>query len=592
MLKKFLKGIIVVSLMIIMVCAVSISAFSYEPYISPGELKTKTINFFDSNGERLTSLVPGEITVSTTAKSFVGNKNATLVVCVYEDNEMVACNTECMKSFVFGKVEPLEAVVSVPQGADSLVAFVWDDTSSLFPYTQSAVLNSNNAEVKTILLDGVPINNFKSETENYTVSLNPGYMTYPEIVVNTKDASAQVEITNTPFEDLIPVSNISVKNGNSEKNYIITYEKEEPSVFDAKINVDKIKNTTGVDIPSASQKVTTDVLRDPVTESPTLVFNNRTDIVYESVPETLLGATAVQVTRDLAKELPANYDYSSYGDMMEFKVNRSCDVYIHIDNPSAFSWLNANGFMITDVKVKRWGSEVTMYKKSVTVEPGGEATVSLGYVKGGTSEPTILVKFLDKLPDKELIENAKIYKNTDNSFIANVEILKNIEKYSFADDSLEGTALYAESNLVNKKKAFTASWRNYYLHFCDTLAGSDYLKLGYTWQDITGSGSVPYYCTFDLTRNATLYVNMWNFAYNKDLLYNTNPWLSGYNWIDEDQGFEVGYIKDGSLTTKKFGFYKTYTVEPGETVTVKVGPFVNPTNGDQYTFPMIFVKAD
>lgn len=583
----------VLFILFVMMLTVVLCASAYQPYISVGEVRTKPIRFEDSEGNEMISLEPGEVNVSATVRSLTAGKKATLVVCVYDDNEMVALETNEAAALNAGKASSLTATITVPESADSLIAFLWDDTNSLFPYTRSAVLQSNNADVTGILLDGVEIDNFDTDKQNYTVSLNPGYMTYPEIVVNTKDASTKVEITNTPFEDLFPVSNISVKNGNSQKNYTIVYEKEEPSVFGAKINVENIKNTTGVELTSASQKVTTDTLRDPAVDSPTLVFNNRTDITYEVVPENLLGATVVQVTRDLAKQLPANYDYASYGDMMEFKVNRSCEVYVNIDNPTSFPWLNANGFMVSDVKVKRWGSEVTLYKKIVYVEPGEEVTVSLGYVKGGTSEPTIIVKFLEKLPDKELIENAKLYKDTDDTFITNVSILKNIAKYSFADDTLEGTALYADSNLLNKKKAFSASFRNYYLHFCDELSGADYLKLGYTWADVTGSSSVKYYCTFELTKTATVYVNLWNFAFNKTLLYNANPWLSGYDWIDEDEGFEVGYIKDGLLITKKFGFYKTYTVDPGETVTVKVGPFINPTNAsDQYTFPMIFVKAE
>ena len=62
--------------------------------------------------------------------------------------------------------------------------------------------------------------------------------------------------------------------------------------------------------------------------------------------------------------------------------------------------------------------------------------------------------------------------------------------------------------------------------------------------------------------------------------------------IYEDEGFETGYIKDGVLQTKKFGFSKTIEVEEGKEVkTIKVGPFINPTNAsDQYTFPMIYVK--
>jgi len=590
---KISRGIKICLMLTVMLCILSITSLAYEPYISPGELKIKTIKFYDSDGKILDSLVPGEVTVSTTAKSFLRDNNATLIVCVYKDNEMVEFGTSETLSFVFGKPGPLSATVTVPEGADTLTAFVWEDSGSLFPYAHSAVIFSNDADVENIILDGVPVENFNKDTKSYTVYLNPGYMTYPEIVVETSDSSATVEITNTPFTDDAPTTVINVKNGNSEENYTVSYIKEAPAVFDMKINTDNIKNTTGVDISEANCKITTDILRDPALDTATRVWNNRPDCIYNEFPEFLLGATAVQLTRNLAIELPANYDYASYGDMMEFKVDRSCDIYVHIDNPTGFPWLSANGFLPSDVKVKRWNSEISMYKKTVYVDPGESATVSLGYIKGGTTEPTILVKFLDELPEKELIENAKLYKATDDSFITNVTVLKDVKQYGFVNGTLEGTALYAESNLEGAVKPFTASWRNYYLHISEMLEGSDYLKLGYTWADVTGSGSVPYYCTFELTKSATVYAHLWNFAANKDKLYDANPWLSGYEWINEGGDFEVGYIKDGVLSTKSYGFKKTYTIDPGETVTITVGPFIHPTNPtDQYTHPFVFVKAE
>ena len=121
---KVIKGITVLFLILITICALMLSVFAYEPYITPGELKTKTIRFLDFQGEEITSLVPGEITVSTTAKSFVGDNNATLVVCVYKDNEMVAYETDGVKPFAFGKVLPLEVTVTVSYTVTVTVTYI------------------------------------------------------------------------------------------------------------------------------------------------------------------------------------------------------------------------------------------------------------------------------------------------------------------------------------------------------------------------------------------------------------------------------------------------------------------------------------
>ena len=131
-----------------------------------------------------------------------------------------------------------------------------------------------------------------------------------------------------------------------------------------------------------NENVKTAKLKTPTETSSTAVWYNRTDIYYQEFPEELLGATAVQVRRGLNEELPVNNSLSDYGDMMEFKINHTADVYVHIDNATSFTWLTANGFTPSDVTVKRWNSNIQMYKKTVVVEPGTTETISIGYFKG------------------------------------------------------------------------------------------------------------------------------------------------------------------------------------------------------------------
>ncbi len=441
---------------------------------------------------------------------------------------------------------------------------------------------------------GTALEGFSNDIKEYNVTLPAGYLTYPDITADTNKKATDVEITYSDFNGDAPKATITATNGELEPNvFTINFTKTPAAVTDAKINVDNILNLTNKTALKNENNVNvrTDKLKAPTETSSTAVWYNRTDIYYQEFPDELLGATAVQVRRGLNEEFPADNSLSAYGDMMEFKINHTADVYVHIDNPGNFSWLTANGFAPSDVTVQRWNSNIQMYKKTVVVEPGTTETISIGYFKGTTSEPSILVKFRDTLPEASgMIENAKIYKTSDDSYKADVTVLKNIQQVSFKDPTLEGTDLYAASNLVGAVKPFRG--RDYYLYNSPMLNGSDYLKLGYTWADVTGSSSESYYCTFDLTESATIYVNMWNVPGNRDRLYAANPWLSGYDWIYEDEGFETGLIKDNKLDTKEFGFVKSVEVEKGKEVkTIKVGPFINPTNAnDQYTFPMIYIK--
>lgn len=579
--KKSTKKIYRVLLAAVMILSLSFSAFAYDAYISSGDVRVKTVTFTDAEGNALTSLTPGEMKVSTSIRANAAGKTATLIACAYQGAEMVAMEKTAV-TLAAKKNTPVSLTLTVPTGADQVKAFVWDDLDGIYPYSQNAVFASGNVNVREILIDGVPLENFSNNTLQYTVPVNAGYLDYPEMIVRTEDASAKAEITTTDFAENAPVATIAVTNGTASKTFTLTYEKAAPAVTNAKVNVADIKALTGKEITEANAKVTTDILRKPVIDgssvtNQTLMWNNRSDIYYKAFPDKLEGATVIQLTRNLGGQLDANYNYSSNNGLMDFEINRSAEIYVHIDNAANFSWLPAAGFADGGATVTRcWGTsdkDLTYWKKTVDVNPGETQKVSIGYFKGGDSEPTIIVKFLDKAPETEMIQNAKFYTGTGTLITdKTVKITKNVQP---TDTTI---------------KAYWPSWRTQTLVVPEVAAGADYLPMGNSWNDITGNESTSYYCTFELTKTATVYVGMWINGTEAEQR-EANPWLEGYTYIPS--GFTVGTRNDTTTSTKDYGFQKTFEVNPGETVTVTVGPFRTPKRpSDPYTAPYVFVKPE
>lgn len=473
---------------------------------------------------------------------------------------------------------------------DKLDGNVFSDKVIIDPKNNPATVLERDVILNSISINGEALADFSNDTKEYTVTLPAGYLTYPDVECVANKIYSDVEITYSDFNSDAPTATITVTNGDLEPNvFTINFVKTPAVVTNAKLN-DNIVTKDGAALPDNQNVVNINSvnLRDDAVK----VWPDRPATLFTGVPAELLGATTVRVNMDLKNYVPADYSQAANGNMMEFKINQTADVYTYIQNASNFGWLSQNGFKLSDVKITLGTTTVTLYKKTVVVEPGTTETVSIGYFKGTTDAPVTIVKFRDTLPEASgMIENAKIFKKSDDSFIANVAVLNNIQQVTFKDTTLTGKELYAASNLVGAVKPFRG--RDYYLYNSPMLNGSSYLKLGFKWSDVTSSSTEPYYCTFDLTKSAKIYVNLWNVPGNRDNMYKANPWLSGYDWIYENKGFETGYIDtEGRLQTKGYGFVKTIEVDEGKEVkTIKVGPFMNPTSTtNQDTFPMIYIQ--
>lgn len=585
--KKSTKKIYKALLAAVMILSLSVSVFAYDAYISAGDVKVKTVSFTDAENNPLTSLAAGEMKVSTSVRADVSGKSATLIACAYQGQEMIAME-KFTTTLEEKKSTSMSLMLTVPEGADQVKAFVWDDLNGIYPYSQSAVFASGNVNVREILIDGVPLEGFSNDTASYNVNVNAGYLDYPEMTVRTEDASAKAEITTTDFAVENPVATIKVTNGANSKTFTVTYTKKAPAVTNAKLNADDFKRVTGTDLDSAEQ-VKLAVLNKPVmngttpTSSTAFWYDRSNNVYFSAFPEELEGATVVQTSSSLKGRFPTATEYQAAypneGGLLDFEINRSADVYVYVQNATACNWLSNAGFVAggeATTATVMWGTTPNTceyWKKTVIVQPGKTEKISLGYFKNGNMGPSAIVKFLDRAPETEMIQNAKFYNSTTDAVIdKTVKITKNVDP---------------SDTTVN---AYWPTWRTQTLIIPSQVAGADYLPMGAKWGDITDVDDQSYYCTFELTKSATVYVGMWING-SEEEQRNANPWLEGFEFIPS--GFTVGRIESGTPGSKDYGFKKTFEVNPGETVTVTVGPFGTPKRpSDPYTAPYVFVKPE
>ena len=126
-------------------------------------------------------------TVTATATVSANGENKVLVVCTYKNGLLKEIKTD--RKYING-TDTLSATVA--KGVDEVVANVIDafggETAS-----SAAVYAADSIEVRGIKVNGVDLEGFSNDIEEYTIPCNAGSA---QIEVIVKDATTKVEITN------------------------------------------------------------------------------------------------------------------------------------------------------------------------------------------------------------------------------------------------------------------------------------------------------------------------------------------------------------------------------------------------------------
>lgn len=381
--KKYLSFLIVVFLLV--TNAMGAFAYNYAPYIGDGIIKATSVVFTDTDGKVVTSLTSGqEITATVRVKagsefdnlmSTVSDKTVTLIVASYSKGFIKEIKTDRES---IGNATVLSTSITVPDDEPGIRVFMWDDVDSsdssinARPLNKMGVVSAEASAIEQISVGGVLIEDFSPDVYEYDVTVNAGYISWPEVIAYTSNAATKVDATyegnfplSAPIRQKVDATEkvkgtsktavATIKVGNKE--YKINITQEVPQITDIKLTYQKsgtkvdevwpdVKNISVYMSTSIGEPKWTKELPGPNVESAKDMKNERKSeyynflkdyensgaspmfakgvfhYIYDMAPE-LLGAHQIIVEKDKAK-LAASDDY------LEFKLERSARVYAYV----------------------------------------------------------------------------------------------------------------------------------------------------------------------------------------------------------------------------------------------------------------------
>ena len=386
--KKFISFLVVFFLLITNVSGVF--AYDYAPYIGDGIIKSTSVVFTDGNGEVVTSLTPGQtITATVRVKagsefdnlmSTVSDKTVTLIVASYSKGFIKEIKID-KKSI--GNAAVLSTSITVPDVEPGIRVFMWDDVDSSInarPLSKFGVVSAEGGNIEQISVGGVLIEDFSPDVYEYDVTVNAGYISWPEVIAYTNNIATKVDAT---YEGTFPLSAplrqkvdatqtvqgtsktavATIKVG--DKEYKINVTQEVPQITDIRLTY--LNNSTKAeevwpDVKNISVYMSTSIgepkwtkeLPGPNVETDIDMTNERKSeyynylkeyetsgaspmfakgvfhYIYNIAPE-LLGAQQIIIEKDKAK--PTQKEGSV--EYLEFTLERSARVYAYVGSNAA-----------------------------------------------------------------------------------------------------------------------------------------------------------------------------------------------------------------------------------------------------------------
>ena len=380
--KKYLSFLIVIFLLITNVLGAF--AYNYAPYIGDGIIKSTSVVFTDADGKVVTSLTPGETITATVrvkagSDSLTGSEKVSLIVASYSKGfiEDVAIDTKTIKNATI-----MTKSIKVPDVEPGIRVFMWDEIDGSVnarPLNKMGIVSAEASAIEQISVGGVLVEDFSPDVYEYDVTVNAGYISWPEVIAYTSNAATKVDATyegNFPLSAPIrqKVDATEKVEGTSktavvtimvgDKEYKINVTQEVPQITDIRLTYlnnstkaeevwPEVKNISVYMSTSIGEPKWTKELPGPNVESDKDMKNERKSeyynflkdyensgaspmfakgvfhYIYDMAPE-LLGAQQIIVEKDKAK--PISTDSKEY---LEFTLERSARVYAYVGSNAA-----------------------------------------------------------------------------------------------------------------------------------------------------------------------------------------------------------------------------------------------------------------
>lgn len=381
--KKYLCFLVVIFLLVTNVSGVF--AYYYAPYIGDGIIKATSVVFTDADGNPVTSLIPGQTITATVrvkagSESLTGAENVSLILASYSKGfiKEIKVDTKTVSNAAV-----MSQTITVPDVEPGIRVFMWDEVEGLVnarPLNKMGIVSSEISDIEQISVGGVLIEDFSPDVYEYDVTVNAGYISWPEIIAYTNNSATKIDAT---YEGTFPLSTPSrqkvdatdIVQGTSEtavatikvgtKEYKINITQEVPQITDVKLTyLNSNTNTEEVwpDVKNISVYMSTSIgepkwtkeLPGPNVETDIDMTNERKSeyynylkeyetsgaspmfakgvfhYIYNIAPE-LLGAQQIIIEKDKAK--PTQKEGSV--EYLEFTLERSARVYAYVGSNAA-----------------------------------------------------------------------------------------------------------------------------------------------------------------------------------------------------------------------------------------------------------------
>lgn len=381
--KKYLCFLVVIFLLVTNVSGVF--AYYYAPYIGDGIIKATSVVFTDADGNPVTSLIPGQTITATVrvkagSDSLTGSEKVSLIVASYSKGfiEDVAIDTKTIKNATI-----MTKSIKVPDVEPGIRVFMWDEIDGSVnarPLNKMGVVSAEASTIEQISVGGVLVEDFSPDVYEYDVTVNAGYISWPEVIAYTSNAATKVDATyegNFPLSAPIrqKVDATEKVEGTSktavvtimvgDKEYKINVKQEVPQITDIRLTY--LNNSTKAeevwpDVKNISVYMSTSIgepkwtkeLPGPNVETDIDMTNERKSeyynylkeyetsgaspmfakgvfhYIYNIAPE-LLGAQQIIIEKDKAK--PTQKEGSV--EYLEFTLERSARVYAYVGSNAA-----------------------------------------------------------------------------------------------------------------------------------------------------------------------------------------------------------------------------------------------------------------
>ena len=305
-----------------------------------------------------------------------------------------------------------------------------------------AIFLSDECGIEAIYVDGKRVESFKAENSETELILPPSYAHTPDIQVVAKNSSSKVtvsKVTSLSAKEKTTVG-IVVKQGSATVRHKLLLSLKPGSVTNAKMLKTAGSSTQEVNIKTDTVRVPDYGFKQdgvtPITPSDegfsyvtnlpidkTLLFSDR-NWYYATIPYDLVGATAVQMSRQIIMNDALYLDKANaLEELGSFTIDCSADIYLY--GGGAMDWAKAEGYKRAASADTEFAydteklSSFTAYHKRVYVKEGETAKVKIGNAVnsagGETKNMSFIVKFIE--PDSVMsLDEVKVEGVSDFSF--------------------------------------------------------------------------------------------------------------------------------------------------------------------------------